>query len=381
MKIGILTLPLHTNYGGILQAYALQTVLKRMGHDAWIIKREYSESSFFKFYYIVAKELINKYIFKKPLFVVSSKKEKRRIYSTNMQLVQGFLDQHLQPRTETYHSSSKLKANMVKYQFDAYIVGSDQVWRRWYAKDILSDFFLGFVGKNESARRISYAASFGVDHWEYTEQQTEMCARLIRQFDAVSVRETAGIQLCKNYFGVEAQQVLDPTLLLGKSDYEYLIENQPKEERQLLCYILDNTEDKKNVVDRLTSYYNYMVFSVNNPKEHDGTAALEERKAYPVELWLGGFRDAKFVVTDSFHACIFSILFKKPFFVYANPMRGLTRFKSLLTLLGLEDRIIFSSNDITDEKLSNEINWNEVYDRLEKEKAKSFSFLQQALME
>ena len=379
MKVGILTLPQNTNYGGLIQAYALQTVLKRMGHEAWIVKREYGDYSFFKFYYTVAKELINKYILKKPLFVVLSKREKKRIEAVRMFYVQEFINKHIQPCTEACNSSAKLKAGMVKYHFDAYIVGSDQVWRRWYATDSLYDFFLGFVGKNEPARRISYAASFGVDHWEFSEEQTETCSRLIRLFDAVSVREQSGIQLCKKHLGVNATQELDPTLLLDQSDYENLIADQPKEERQLLTYILDDTEDKKRVVCELASFFRYEVFSVNNPKETDGSAALDDRKAYAVERWLGGFRDAQFVITDSFHACIFSVLFKKPFLVYANANRGLTRFNSLLTLLGLEDRIIFSSNDITGEKLEKDIDWNPVYDRLEREKAKSYAFLKQAL--
>ena len=379
MKTGILTLPQNTNYGGLLQSYALQTVLKRMGHETWIIRRERGEYSFFKFYYIVIKELINKYMFKKPLFVVLSKKEQRRIAATQMQYVQEFINKYLQPCTEVYKSSAKLKANIKKYHLDACIVGSDQVWRRWYATDSLYDFFLGFIGKNEPVSRISYAASFGVDHWEFSEEQTAICSRLVRLFDAVSVREQSGIHLCNQYLGVNAEQVLDPTLLLDRLDYENLVADQPKEERQLLTYILDNTEDKNNVVSQVASFFNYEVFSVNNPKEKDGAAALEDRRAYPVEKWLGGFRDAKFVITDSFHACIFAILFKKSFLVYANANRGLSRFTSLLTLFGLTDRMIFSAKDITDELLGKNIDWCKVYDKIEKEKAKSCAFLKQSL--
>jgi hypothetical protein len=382
MKIGILTLPLHTNYGGILQAYALQTVLKCMGHDAWIIKRGYREYSFFYYYYVLAKELTNKYILKKNLFIIFSKKEKKRIDTTRMQYIQEFINKYLQPCTEAYNSSTKLRNNIAEYHFDAYIVGSDQVWRCQYARDILYDFFLGFIRKNESVRRVSYAASFGIDQWEFSEKQTDICSQLIGLFDAVSVREHSGTLLCSRYLGINAKQVLDPTLLLDKSDYENLIRDQPKEQRQLLSYILDNTEDKTNGVSELASFFNQEMLSFNNPNpEYDMNAALEDRKAYPVEIWLAGFRDATFVITDSFHACVFSILFKKPFFVYANEIRGLTRIRSLLNLFGLENRMIFSSKDITKEKLEKEIDWNNVYGKLEQERIKSYSFLKQALMQ
>ena len=104
------------------------------------------------------------------------------------------------------------------YNFDGYIVGSDQVWRPRYCKKTLMNNFLDFTN-GINVKRLSYAASFGVDSWEFTKDETTKCAELIKTFNAISVREASAVDLCKQYLGVESKQVLDPTLLLSSEDY------------------------------------------------------------------------------------------------------------------------------------------------------------------
>lgn len=379
MKVGILTLPLHSNYGGILQAYALKTVLENMGHDVWILNRDYLyRISFWQgpiaywwaFLYISD-------INKKLTFRVE-----RGIRNTS-----NITRRHIKPFVNKYLPqqivASNLK-NMKQNGLEAIIVGSDQVWRPRYIYKLMGstmqNVFLQFA-KKWNIKRLSYAPSFGVEEWEYTDEETRDCSELIKLFDAVSIREESGSLLCEKYLGRKATHVLDPTMLVEVSQYEKLITNytNEKETRGLLSYILDETDDKKDVINKLSSFFNYEPFIVNNPKAKDNAAPLEERVAPPIELWLRGFRDAKFVITDSFHACVFSILFKKPFFVYGNESRGLARFHSLLAMFGLENRIIHSYAELTDDKLNETIDWETVHEKLEKEKEKSFHFLQSNL--
>lgn len=217
MKIAILTQPLLENYGGILQNYALQVVLKRLGHNCYTI--HYSRQTL-----LFAIILWCKYFLKciirhpgrnsKPPTIGNCIHHRR-------DHVASFVRKHI---VETSPQKG-LDSNMdFLREFDAFIVGSDQTWRPIYnLKDELYYKFLDFVPNDSKAKRISYAASFGTDYWEYTDEQTRKCKCLIQKFDAVSVREAVGIDFCSRYFAVEAQQVLDPTLLLSADDYRSLI--------------------------------------------------------------------------------------------------------------------------------------------------------------
>ena len=230
---------------------------------------------------------------------------------------------------------SDLKAE----DFDAIVVGSDQVWRPKYFGKI-EDAYLQFA-KDWNIKRIAYAASFGTAEWEYTENQTEICKDLIKKFDAVSVREDSGKDMCKKYLDVDAEHLLDPTMLLEKEDYIRIFANSgtPQSPGTLMCYILDETPEKQSLINKISREKDLIPFRVNS-KVENCTAPLAERIQPPVEQWIRGFYDAEFVVTDSFHACVFSILFNKPFIAISNKGRGESRFQSLLKLFDLDNRII-----------------------------------------
>lgn len=127
-----------------------------------------------------------------------------------------------------------------------------------------------------------------------------------------------------------------------------------------MVYILDKTIDKQDAVIKLQTVLGYDIFYNNNPNTNDISLSAIERIASPVEEWLKGFSDAKYVITDSFHACVFSIMFNKPFVAYANKGRGLTRFHSLLRMFDLEDRLISSVTELDEQKINKKINWEKV---------------------
>lgn len=368
MKIGILTLPLHINYGGILQAYALQTVLERMGHEVVVL----NESRFQKLPpckvpLIYGKRFIKKYILNRKCQIFEEQYH-NRIYPIISQYTQQFIDTYI------HYITPKDLSFLNPKDFDAIVVGSDQIWRsKYYPK--IENAYLAFA-KNWDIKRLAYAASFGTDKWEYSPIQTNKCKQLAQKFDAISIRELSGVSLCRQYFEIEVQHVLDPTMLLDKEDYIKLFEKAktPKSSGNMLVYVLDETQEKTALINNIAQKKGLTPFRVNSQIENPNTP-LEKRIQPPVEQWLRGFYDAEFIVTDSFHACVFSILFGKPFIVYGNESRGMSRFESLLHLFTLEDRLTTNSNNIP----LSDINWSNIEKQLAYLRIKSQNFLQEHL--
>lgn len=378
MKIGILTLPLHTNYGGILQAYALQTVLERMGHEVIVLNRDrsiYSPKHKQILSYIVY--LIKKYCLGRKVSPFKSTKRKNIEREEREQYTSVFINKYI----HTYKIRNLVKD--VPKNLEAFVVGSDQVWRHIYFtkiwRCIIENAFLKFC-EEENVKRIAYAASFGTEEWEYTEDETKECARLLALFDAVSVREESGVVLCAEQLARnDAKHVLDPAMLLSKDDYIKIVENTetPKSSGNLMCYVLDDNANIQTLINEIAHEKNLTPFIAANSKVDDKKLPNKERIQPPVERWLRGFMDAEFVVTDSFHACVFSILFHKPFVVIGNKTRGYSRFESLLKLFGLENRLIENVSQF-EPSLLNPLS-DDVYIKLDEYRNNSIGFLNRAL--
>lgn len=340
MKVAILTQHLSTNYGGILQCYALQTVLERMGHDVRVLAKPQYARSFYLIYPIsVCKRLLQNCLSGKRL----------PVFKTPHELVVQHVDRFI--RQYVHRLIRRNWTEALASRFDAIVVGSDQIWRPEYLWVYsLEDVFLNFA-RDLRLRRVAYAASFGVDRCPFTPEQLQRCAPLLKKFDAVSVRESSGVEICRNDFGVEACQMIDPTLLLQADDYLKLIERSETKpsDGDLLVYLLDRRPEKRAVVNQIVAANRTRPFYVEF-REDDPATPLYERIQISVEQWLRGFRDARMVVTDSFHGCVFSILFQKPFIVIGNATRGMARFTSLLRLFGLEDRLIGSPEEFQSRK-------------------------------
>ncbi len=368
MKIGILTLPLHTNYGGILQAYALQIVLERMGHLVTVLdsKQHKSKPGIKAIFKRCLLKSIGKY--KKPIFIENIYNKTYPEVSVN---TQRFIDKYI---NNVFTPLNELKES----DYDAYIVGSDQIWRPSYYQPIQNAFLFFTEGWN--VKRIAYAPSLGTDTWEYTESQEIECKHLIHLFDAVSCREASGTENLKKHFKVNVKHVLDPTMLLNAEDYTLLIEKEKglfNHKGEILNYVLDMNLNIQDIINNIVKDQKKLTFKVNSRfEEYD--APVNERIQPSVESWLKGFKDADLVLTDSFHACVFSILFHKDFIVIANKERGLARFHSLLSMFGLEDRLITNMEEYC--KIKNRpIDYQKVDSLLEEKRKLSMSFLIKAL--
>lgn len=379
MKIGILTQPLHDNYGGLLQAYALKEVLQEMGHEVIIINREKKPLFPWRKYASIAKSILIGRRVHPNLFIKSTYREElsretrkfRDTYIPNLS--------HLITDNEGMHELNNMG-------FDAYIVGSDQCWRPRYSPGI-RNYFLDFAVNDNHVKRLAYAASFGVSHWEFTDEDTIACKQLLQKFDAISVREDSAIDLIKSHLGrTDAQHVLDPTMLLSPHQYKKIVDKEKiaPSPGNLKVYVLDKTPEKDNLVKLLESKLQLNAFEVLPTKR------LNEEKVTNSNIidfvfpnpaaWLRGFQDAKFVVTDSFHGTAFSILYNIPFIAIGNVARGLSRFQSLLKMFALEDRLITDINSVNiDNFAEKSIDWARVNDVLEKERDKARDFLNKNL--
>lgn len=224
MRIAILTLPLHTNYGGILQAYALQTVLERMGHTVMVIFCRNIPR-----YYIYLSNLKTA-----VLRVLGNRNRKWKTYGKDKDapVTYNFFREKINLTQPVYNVKSFL---INKYRIDGIVVGSDQVWRPPYVRNIYT-YYLNFA-KKYPVKKIAYATSFGTSEWEYTKKEELKCSSLIPKFDKVTVREKEGITLCKEHFGIDASLVLDPTLLLEIEDYNELCKSVPSKQPFIGCYI------------------------------------------------------------------------------------------------------------------------------------------------
>lgn len=375
MKIGIITLPFNTNYGGILQAYALQQVLVARGHEVLIVHRHSKTLPAWMKALSFVKRFAQKFLFGQS--VVLRKWPTKREEQTIAQHTQQFIAQHL--HTTFLLPSEKSFFELKHYHFDAYIVGSDQVWRPKYSP-CLRNHFLGFLDGHSTVLRIAYAASFGSDAWEFSAMQTKECRELATKFDAVSVREDSAIKFCKEHLHVDAIHVLDPAMLLAREEYVRLLGGGliSKSKRDLTVYILDKSQFKTNVISFVSNSLELLPKSLMPEKSFDevGSSQLHSCVFPPVSHWIQGFSDAEFIVTDSFHGVIFSIIFNKQFLVIANRKRGITRVTSLLKIFGLESRLIAENDNHFKDKLNHRIDYVRVNQIVEKKREESLSFLE-----
>ena len=365
MKIGILTVPFNNNYGGLLQAYALKTVLCDMGHDVVFLNRQRNkiQSLKFKLYRLLVRlNLIEDYL---------EKRTKRLSENTDK-----FKQKYLSPITEPFYTTQEF--SIVKtLGIDCYIVGSDQVWRYDYAEDSIDDYFFNILD-GDLAPRMSYAASFGTDMMEYPEEKQKKIIDLLKQFKGISVRETSGRTLLNQYFDVPLEDVsvvMDPTMLLDASRYKELFVEEKQNNDFLFTYILDNALVNEQAIYNICESLKY---SRKDLKAQTGDVSKLNVIA-PVEQWLRSIYSSKAVITDSFHGTVFSILFNRPFVVVANPNRGISRLKDLLSFFGLENHLVSKLDNDSIRIISQPVNWDGVNKIIKEKSTFSLSFLNSML--
>lgn len=333
----IVTLTVYNNYGNVIQRYALQRFLAKHGYRF-------------------------------TMFDLHSPKVK-----PEHQKLKNFANKYLEQESFTPRSA--------KY-YKAYIVGSDQVWRHFSVNKKWSKFgiqFLDFVTSTR-AKRIAYAASFGVGSLEAADITDELKVKitpLMKKFDAISVRESSAHKMVEQLGGPKSTQVIDPTLLLSAPDYTKLIEASKVKDTKsapVFYYLIDPTP----YIESAIAYYE----EATGGKADGILPYLGPYRGIPLpsmEKWLKGIRDAEMVVTDSYHAVVFSIIFHTDFIVFDKKGGGIERILELLEPLGLEDRIIVQGDKTRYAKKHKKVDWKKVDKVLAQKRKESGDWLLQTL--
>ncbi len=348
MKIGIMTFHWGTNYGGVLQAYALQQFLKKnvpSGEVSIInyVPKTHSES--------FLKCVVTKNFKSIPGNLITYFKEKKFL---------DFRKKHLST-TKRYYTLSELKSNYT--DMDVYICGSDQVWNPYIIDTYGLPYFLPF-GK-ETTKRISYAVSFGC--MEYPSNKMAVIKPLIKQFNAISVRENTGVSILKNEGFDNVELMPDPTLLFEKKDLEIITPAEDFTEDFVFSYSLQNDQI---LINKVNKYFKKSMKMINTRDIKYAFLGIED--------WLHNIKYAKFIITNSFHGVVFSILFQKQFVVIPieGTLSGMNdRIYTLLNRFNLRSRLLETYNEERlEEIISTPVDWKEVADTQENLKKEAYNF-------
>ena len=380
MRIGLVIFPFVPSHGSILQTFAIYTKLKDMGHSVTIINRRRPPIGLST---VILRAISN---LKSKLKGTYHGPVLYRGYTPKaiMKKLMPFINSYFGKDIITVYSSKETRKLVESQSFDAFIVGSDQVWRPKYVPDIYH-YYLDFLSADSEVKKIAFCPSFGTDDWEYSLEQTEKCKELLSRFSAVAVRENGGVVLCRNYLNKEVTHLLDPTILFPASKYSDVFLKRQKKNNNLSSqfglasvYYLDTNLEKTAIVNKVCERLYLKSVYVNNHIQ-DTSARLRDRIAPSLFTWIAGFYDAAFVVTDSFHATMFALYYNKPFIAVINEQRGAARFRSIMEELGLQDRLVSSPDAIFDSLLTASIDWDRINSYLAEQRNRSVTFLYDSL--
>ncbi len=372
--IGIITYHHYYNYGTMLQAYALQKKIEKLGYAAELIDfKQNNEVSGLGLLKIRLKRISTYIRYYRKYFVL--RKNQRQIQEKNKQF-EEFYAANVPVSTEKYSDTLQLKKNPPIY--DGYIVGSDQTWNPYVAKNPEA-FYLTFV--SDSRKKGTYAPSIGVN--QLTSEQQEMFRARLADFAFISCREPTGANLLSAVLGRAVERVLDPTLLLGREEWSALSGKSENAPPYILTYFLGDVAFHRLFVDRLAEKTGLPVISIPiSYMEMD--SKKNEKKWVGPEGFLSLIRDAEYVCTDSFHGTMFSINFGVKFFSFCKRKDKSTgsdnsRLHSALELFGLSDRMVSASNMDRALEHRNDIDFDRVKHFLDEERKRSTAYLENML--
>lgn len=368
-KIGILTFHNAHNYGAVLQAYALKTKLKRMGHDAVVLNYRN------KYIARVYRRVLHIDFWKRDILPSRWRKVLREVrdvfyglkeWQQQWKVFEEFITQELlDGNTKVLNIEEVANSDC-----DMYVLGSDQIWARELTHGMDAVYFGQFAPQK---RKISYAAS--VPNGAIPEGEKPFFKEYLQSMSHVSVREEKLAKALEDLTKREVDTVIDPTLLLEKQDYETLLLEEPLVKGDyVFAYFVVENELLKRCAEKVAAALGMELIELHYKKtpQIQGKGVVVD--AGPREF-LTYIRDAKYVVTNSFHGTVFSILFRKNFYsVYKE--NG--RIENLLGFLGLENRHISEETEICVEEA---VDYKDAEVRLQEYRKQSVAFLEKGINE
>lgn len=364
MKIAIITWINGCNYGTKLQAFALQAYLKNEGYNVDLIQYIPSNSDVIKEPLLESRFIFERIVDRFKRLITEREYASEKIkhadeYAIRLNRADAFLFNNA---TMTQKVVSNEDFNMIASQYDVFICGSDQIWN---PRILNKRFYLDFV-KNK--RKIAYAPSVGLN--AYSEYEKRHILSWLYDFESIGIREIEGTQLIKSILtdsNIEVQNVCDPTLLLDSQIWKkYMNQDVIPRKKYAVVYVIQNYRWYDSVLDILIKKgYEVIIIPMTSRMLRKSKS---EWITYGPSEFLGLLSSADLVVTDSFHAIIFSLIFQREFFVLLNDNKGKlfntsSRQKTILTKAGLLDRIVEKSSQL-ECKISNRIEYKNVYLKL-----------------
>lgn len=350
MKIGIITFHWAVNYGAVLQAFALQKFLELQKNEVEVIN--------YRPFLVIFKDTLIKIL--KLNFSFFLKKRK----------INKFISRHMRLSSKTFRNNKSLRKKCIDY--DVYICGSDQIWNTSFSlkaelKPTLS-YFLDFV--SDEKKRIAYAASFGSD--KIPENLQKLIKPELEKFTGISLRENTGVRIIED-LRLKGDHVLDPTLLIDRIEYENILDNDKTSccsTEEVFVYII---HENQTISDKVLDFFSKSIlykFFTNHGKT---TISIDE--------WLFKLSKSEFVITNSFHGVIFSIIFHRPFIVTAVEGSKMNdRIKTILEIVGLQNRYLEFYDELKIKEIHKEkVNWSVVDSRLNEYKDFSKKYILNSL--
>lgn len=373
MKIGILTFHYSINYGGVLQAQALYLTLRKLGYDVQIIDYQPEGEQIYKL--SISNLGIRKSDFKK-IGTIQYKQILNRLYTYikyNKKVVNKF-KQFLSDNCELSPKINQTSIVNLLSNYDAIIVGSDQIWNPSQRKK--AEYFLDY--DEYKGKRISYAADSTNDQLDVDE--IDILKTSLKRFNHISVRNDHSASFVNKITLNHPIIVNDPTLLIC-----YPIDNEfvAKEEYILIYKIGSDIEGgEENIIDYLKSKYECKVYALVMPNSKFLVNKKVDKIIYdagPLE-WIEYIRNAKFVYTDSFHGCLFSLKFNKNFLAYYTEELRSSRFKYLARKYGIDAFIISNANEFFSKKSYEKTpNYAEINAQIDMDNEISIDFIKKSL--
>lgn len=326
-KINIFNFWWAANYGANLTAYALQQLIK----DSLLV-----DNSDFQ----------------------------QLLYESTQKFHRNFAKKYLKTTPPCKNISSLCDLNK---DSNTFVVGSDQVFRAHLNRRIADDFLLDFADIN--SKKVAFSASFGVDKEKFIQENSkekiEQMKTALKSFDFISVREKSGIEICRDFLDVNAEWIIDPVFILEKVKYDELVQNSTKDysDKIVSCIFEKKNKDLDNF---LTKKYNKEVVEL----WHSNLS---------VEDWLNAIKNCEFLVTNSYHAMCFAIIFNRPFIALSKDMGAATRFESLFEMLHIKEQSINNINELYEKDCIFKVDYAAVNKRIEEERQRGLDFLKRAL--
>lgn len=354
-RVGVITFHNYDNYGAILQSYGLQKKLRELGTYPEIIdyRCDYISNPF---------RLVN--LKEKGLFNYIYGVIGHICYIPRRRKCNQF-------RKHLKYSEPVTRKTLgaVKNKYDIYLSGSDQVWD-YKLTNFDTTYFLDFPAKGK--KKCSYAASIGehVPPAEYQKKYTE----LLSDFDNILVRESYGADIVEELTGNRPDVVCDPTLLLTAEEWNKLLKEPRRKGKYILVYQLGINKEIVEFTRRLHKATGYRIVYIPFPLV--GLLKCSCKIAIGPAEWMGLFKNAEYVVSDSFHGVVYSLLFNRNFFTMINGHHTNRRVEQLLKLVNLSHRTI---EDVSDEKLTEKIDFTYANEQLDKFRRASLAKLKEII--